>query len=362
VAGTGLYGDEALRRIAAELINDPHVSCRRLAEAVWGPGTPYWWARDGLRRLRAGVVPAGVDPDLLAAALASRQSRLRRWDRASVVEALRGLAARLGRVPRMRDAGKNGVPDAGTCCRLFGSWNNALRAAGLPVNRNSPAFTWRHPGDSREDAMRALRAAAEQAGGPPSVGLYEELRLSLGRSDWPSVCTLRVLFGSWSAAVEVAGLDGGPRLRLVRAPGVATEAFVRDVVSRVLERGFAVPGDFAGLSSGVASRARAELARRGVPVVVVWRRTAGFLVEAASRGWPEVQGKERGRGYALRLASGETMRAIGESEGLTRERVRQLVREYLACVCGVRQPEAGRRCPERSDCAAAASDRTAART
>lgn len=331
----GLHGDEVLRRVAAELIRDPRASCRRLAEAVWGPGAPYWWARDALRRLRAGVVPAGVDPDLLAAVLAARSSP-RRWDRGSVVEALRGLAARLGRVPRVCDAGKNGVPAAGTCCRLFGSWNAALRAAGLPVNRDSPAFTWRHPGDRREDAVRALRAAAELAGGTPSEGLYEELRFSLGRSDWPSVCTLRVLFGTWSAALGAAGLDGGPRLELVRAPEAAAEASARDVVSRVLERGFAVPADFAGVSPGAAVRARAELARRGVPVVAVWRGMAELLVEAASRGWPEVPGKERGRGYALRLASGETMRAIGKSEGLTRERVRQLVREYLACACGVR--------------------------
>jgi hypothetical protein len=68
----------------------------------------------------------------------------------------------------------------------------------------------------------------------------------------------------------------------------------------------------------------------------VRRRMAELSVGAVSRGWPEVPGKERGRSYALRLASGDTMRAIGESEGLTRERVRQLVREYLACACGVR--------------------------
>ncbi|MEW5934463.1 MAG: hypothetical protein AB1816_12875 [Bacillota bacterium] len=75
--------------------------------------------------------------------------------------------------------------------------------------------------------------------------------------------------------------------------------------------------------------------------VAVRRRMAELLAKAVSRGWPEVPGKERGRGYALRVASGETMRAIGDSEGLTRERVRQLVREYLAYACGLRS--SGRR-------------------
>ncbi|MEW5933625.1 MAG: hypothetical protein AB1816_08595, partial [Bacillota bacterium] len=193
----------------------------------------------------------------------------RRWDRGSVLEALWGLAARLGRVPRMRDVGRDGLPDGWTCRRFFGSWNAALRAAGLPVNRNSPAFTWRHPGDSREDAVRALRAAAELAGGAPSAGLYRELRLSLGRSDWPSVSSMHAMFGRWSAALEAAGLDGGPRVRVVRAGEAAAAVSVRNVVSRVVARGFAVPGDFASLSAGAAVRARAELARRGVPVVVV---------------------------------------------------------------------------------------------
>lgn len=332
----GWYNEVALGRVAAELIRDPRVSSRQLAEVVWGSGTPAWRAREALRRLRAGVVPAGIDPGLLTAALATRPS-LRRWDQVSVLEALQDLAVRLGRTPRMRDAGNNGAPDAGTCCRLFGSWNAALRAAGLPVNRNSPAFAWRHSGDSRKDAVGALRAAAELAGGPPSLGLYEELRFSLGRSDWPSACSLRVIFGSWSAALEAAGVDGGPRVRMLRPEEAVAVISARDVVSRAVARGFAVPADFADLSPGDTMRARAELVRRDVPVVAVWRRMAELLVEAASRGWPEVPGKERGRGYALRLASGETMRAIGESEGLTRERVRQLVREYLAFACGRRR-------------------------
>ncbi|MEW5936113.1 MAG: hypothetical protein AB1816_21225, partial [Bacillota bacterium] len=174
-----------------------------------------------------------------------------------------------------------------------------------------------------------------------SVGLYEELWLSLGRSDWPSVSSVHAVFGRWSAALEAAGLDGGTRLELVRAPEAAAEVSAWDVMLRVLERGFAVPGDFAGVSAGAAVRARAELTRRGVPVVVVRRGMAELLVEAASRGWPEVPEKERGRVFAQRLVSGETMRVIGESEGLTRERVRQLVREYLACACGLRS--SGRR-------------------
>lgn len=133
-------------------------------------------------------------------------------------------------------------------------------------------------------------------------------------------------------------MDGGPRLGLVRAPEAAARASARDVVSRVLGRGFAVPGDFASVSPGAAVRARAELAWRSVPVVAVWRRMAELLVKAASHGWPEVPGKGRGRSYVLRLASGKTMRAIGQAEELTREQVRQLVREYLAHACG-RNPE-----------------------
>lgn len=250
-AGAGWYREEVLRRVAAELIRNPGTSCRSLAEVAWGPGVPPWRVKEVLRRLRAGVVPAGVDRDLLAAAFARRRVFLR-WDRDSALEALRVLAAKLGRIPRMQDTrGASGVPAAGVYCRLYGSWNPALRAAGLPVNRASPALVWRHRGDPREDAVAALRAAAELTGGVPSISAYEGLRHSLGRADWPSVCSLRIIFGSWSRALEAAGLDGGPRVRVVRPREVTAVVSAEPLVSRVAARGFAVPSDFAGVSPGV---------------------------------------------------------------------------------------------------------------
>lgn len=324
---TTVYGPDVLARVAAELIQDPRVSYRVLANAVWGPEATSRRAKEAVRRLRAGNVPPGVDKDLLAAVLSQRTRRC--WNRDSVLQALRSLAASLGRTPRECDVKETGTPDAGTCCRLFGSWNNALRAAGLPVNRASPAFAWRRRADARQEIIRALRDAADLAGGAPSVALYEELRCSLARRDWPSASTVRGVFGRWSAALRAAEIDSRPHVQRVRPEQAVRAACAADAVSGAALRGFAVPGDFAGMPKGTALRARVELARRGVPVVTVRRNMAGLLAEAASRGWPEVPGKERGREYALRLARGETMRAIGRSVGLTRERVRQLAVGYL---------------------------------
>lgn len=46
-------------------------------------------------------------------------------------------------------------------------------------------------------------------------------------------------------------------------------ACAADAVSGAALRGFAVPGDFAGMPKGTALRAWVELARCGVPVMVV---------------------------------------------------------------------------------------------
>lgn len=322
------HRENVLRQLAERLIRDPCLPSRCLAEAIWGPGVPAWKAKQAIRRLHAGFVPAGIDREVLAAALKQRCGR--RWDRDSALQILRGLAERLGRVPRMCDVRGDGMPSGTTYVYLFGSWNAALQAAGLPVQKNSPVLRWRHPGDPREDAVRALRAATELAGGPPSRQVYNDLRTSLSRSDWPAVGSVHAMFGSWREALEASGLGGGPLVRRTRPEEDVSASAVRALVSRLAARGFAVLRDFEGVPAPLTRRVRAELARCGVPVLQVRRRMAGLLVKVASSGWPEVPGKERGRAYALRLAAGECAQEVARLEGLTRERVRQLAWRYLA--------------------------------
>jgi DNA-directed RNA polymerase specialized sigma24 family protein len=76
-------------------------------------------------------VPAGYGPTLV-----SRASRItdssEGWTRQLVIDAIRRFYKRFGRAPRYRDAeGNLTMPSPNTVRRLFGSWKEAVRAAGI---------------------------------------------------------------------------------------------------------------------------------------------------------------------------------------------------------------------------------------
>ena len=76
-------------------------------------------------------VPASYGPSLV-----KRQCRVTRttvgWTSQMVLDALRRYEANNGRAPRFRDAeGHPGLPSPKTIERHFGTWNQALRVAGI---------------------------------------------------------------------------------------------------------------------------------------------------------------------------------------------------------------------------------------
>ncbi|MGO9790552.1 MAG: transposase, partial [Solirubrobacteraceae bacterium] len=127
-----------------------------------------------------------------------------RWDRASVIEArrwaeLEGSAPRseqwlAGRHARGRWAREYpGWPSNATVVGLFGSWNQALQAAGLPIKPYS--YT-------DEAILRALRADTELLGRAPvrEEWLHRPL-------DLPGLGAVQEHFGSWNAALRAAELE-----------------------------------------------------------------------------------------------------------------------------------------------------------
>jgi hypothetical protein len=76
-------------------------------------------------------VPAGYGHQLV-----KRKTRVMEssegWTEPLVIDAIRNFKNRHGRIPRLRDAEHNpSMPSPNTACRLFGSWQEAVRAAGM---------------------------------------------------------------------------------------------------------------------------------------------------------------------------------------------------------------------------------------
>jgi hypothetical protein len=117
----------------------------------------------------------------------------RAWDRASIITALERFAGEHGRAPTWEEW-KTSAPDrpyAGQVASEFGSWLDAIRAAGLrPV---------RQPYD-REEVIAALRAWMLEHGRAPKPA---EWRPDPARGV-PTLSAIRKHFGKWDPAIRAA--------------------------------------------------------------------------------------------------------------------------------------------------------------
>ena len=95
-----------------------------------------------------------------------------------------------------------GAPSAGVYVKRFGSWNAALSAAGLPLNKKGARC--RRWADS--EILEALRALAENLGRRPVHSDF----VSRDPAEMPSLPLIRRRFGSFKKAVEAAGIAGLP--------------------------------------------------------------------------------------------------------------------------------------------------------
>ncbi len=114
------------------------------------------------------------------------------WDRQKMITSLQKKAKELDRTPTVADcrSDKN-MPDPATYARHFGSWNNALKVAGLEIQ-----YPHQQPYSSDEELLVILWKKAKKLGRKPEVADC--------RSDknMPSPVTYAEHFGSWSKAVD----------------------------------------------------------------------------------------------------------------------------------------------------------------
>jgi DNA invertase Pin-like site-specific DNA recombinase len=138
----------------------------------------------------------------------ARKSKLlhRMWDDSEIIASLQDWSVAHGRSPKCTDWSRASWdrPGALTVRRRFGGWRKALRRAGLkPDGREYDRAAPRcYKQWSATAVVRALQDATRAARRPPRS--TEWFRAA---PDHPCSTTVRQRFGSWTAALEAAGLD-----------------------------------------------------------------------------------------------------------------------------------------------------------
>jgi len=124
--------------------------------------------------------------------------------RDGLIAYLQQVAEQTGRRPTAALVRELGGPPAVAFAKIFGSWRNALVAAGLmdPEWSRSKASSPQQYLD--KDLIAALRRYAYERGSAPSQQSWSDWTVE--NPDAPSVMTIIHRFGSWRRALVVAGL------------------------------------------------------------------------------------------------------------------------------------------------------------
>lgn len=117
----------------------------------------------------------------------------RRISNQDLIDDLRQLAEQLGAAPTLNEYRENGDYGAQTLYDRFGSWNEALEAAGYDSREPNSKI-------SKEDLIDELRTLAEELDQSPT----REQMNNQGKH-WGSTYIDR--FGNWSSALEAANLE-----------------------------------------------------------------------------------------------------------------------------------------------------------
>ena len=111
-----------------------------------------------------------------------------------LISCLVNLQTNLGHVPSIAEFDSSeGHPSANTCVLRFGSWNKALRTAGLKPRREPKNYT-------DDQLIASLIALYEKLDHVPTMGDVDE------EPSIPSSVTFSRRFGNWNLALKAAGL------------------------------------------------------------------------------------------------------------------------------------------------------------
>lgn len=117
-----------------------------------------------------------------------------RIGRKGLINALKTLAGQLGHTPSKDEMKKSGSYSITPYINEFGSWNNALQAAGLQLRRRQRVNI------PEEDLISEIHEVHASVGRPPTYGEIDDY----GKY---STKVYRDAFGTWSNALDMAGYD-----------------------------------------------------------------------------------------------------------------------------------------------------------
>lgn len=122
-----------------------------------------------------------------------------------LLEFIRQFHRKEGRVPLQMDFNKNlKYPSFGIYQKVFGSWNNAIKDAGLLPNCGGGKYPKKY---KDEELLKNLIRFYEENGRPPSETDFTR------NPKYPSFMTCVYRFGGWQKALKIVGLDTDSMVR-----------------------------------------------------------------------------------------------------------------------------------------------------
>lgn len=275
-----------------------------------------------------------------------------KYSNADIIAALQ-KAAREGQrmtAPAWLASGRS--PTCATITRRFCGWIRALRAADIEPNPDGirQAGAWDHIRDAaRVELLQEMREVARRLGHAPTLREWNRLSSPLCKSN-----TISIQFGSWAAAWAAAGIfyerkRNTPRwsapavLEALRAVYTETGRIPtkrewtqdrRHPVVQVVIRRFASWED--AWEQAIGANVAARTMPNSLPARI--RRQSNLDINALPPRYAEI---------ITALQRGESLQAIGDRLGLTRERIRQLAAKSLAIASGAQRPQQWRRWSEK---------------
>lgn len=130
------------------------------------------------------------------------------------IDVVQTVAEKIDGEPSWSDYDQNAPDDApgpGGIAHAFGTWYRAKQASDVVIHtpdsdKNRKPSSQTPPKYSREDCIDAIQTAATQTDGKLTTKKYQATK----SDDAPSISPIKRVFGTWTEAVDAAGLEQNP--------------------------------------------------------------------------------------------------------------------------------------------------------